>query len=247
MKTIRPLACAVGSFPVWSLSIMGSLLVSCSATPGGKDGTSQQQQREGWMVLSEDPSLHGWIQRNGRASYRYENGEIVGTTRPHEPNSFLCTKEDFADFELEFDFKVDNQLNSGVQFRSQSLPEYQNGRVHGYQFEIDPSDRAYTAGIYDEARRGTWIANTADNPQARAAFKKGEWNHGRLLSQGDHFQTWINGVPAVDVHDSMTASGFIALQVHSVGDRLDPLEVRWKNVRVRRLPAANAEAPAPAR
>lgn len=228
--SMRPISGTLaGTIPAAAMTI---LLCSCVAAP-----STTGKKFDGWITLSDDPSLHAWVQRGGRADYRFENGVIVGSSRPHQPNSFLCTKEDFGDFELEFDFKVDHELNSGVQFRSLSLPEYQEGRVHGYQYEIDPSDRAYSGGIYDEGRRGTWVANLADNPPARAAFKQNDWNHARVLAVGDHLQTWINDVPAVDVHDNVTASGFIGLQVHNVGDRLDPLEVRWKNIRVRPIAA----------
>ena len=86
------------------------------------------------------------------------------------PNTFLATNEVYDDFILEFEFKVDDGLNSGVQFRSNSLPEFHEGRVHGYQFEIDPSERAWTGGVYDEARRG-WLYPLNYNPEGQKAFK----------------------------------------------------------------------------
>ena len=49
--------------------------------------------------------------------------------------------------------------------RSLSDPDYKKGRVHGYQVEIDPSDRAWSAGIYDEARKG-WLYSLENNPKA---------------------------------------------------------------------------------
>ena len=105
------------------------------------------------------------------------------------------------------------------------------GRVHGYQVEIDPSDRAWTAGIYDEGRRG-WLNDLANNEPARKAFKQGDWNKLRVECRGDSIKTWLNGVPAADLHDDMTPKGFIALQVHGVGARTEPLEVRWRNIRI---------------
>jgi len=81
---------------------------------------------------------------------------IVGTTVLNTPNSFLCTKKNYSDFIFEVDLKVEENMNSGIQFRSESSADYNNGRVHGYQCEVDPSDRAWSAGIYDEARRG-WL------------------------------------------------------------------------------------------
>ncbi len=187
-------------------------------------------------------TLDGWVQRGGRAPYTVEDGCIVGRTAPSQPNSFLCTARTFADFELELDFKVDPALNSGVQVRSESRPDYKNGIVHGYQIEIDPSDRAWTAGLYDESRRA-WLVDLRDKPEARAAFRQGEWNRLRVRCVGDRFDTWLNGTPVVtDFHDSLTPDGFIALQVHGVGERRDPLEVRWRNIRVREFSSAHLPA-----
>ena len=187
-----------------------------------------------WIDLFDGKTLDGWTQRGGEAKYTVEDGQIVGTSVPNTSNSFLCTEKDYSDFVLELDFKVDPTLNSGVQIRSQSLPDYKDGRVHGYQVEIDPSTRAWSAGIYDEARRG-WLFKLDQNEAARNAFKQDDWNHYRIVAIGDTIQTWINGVPAADLRDDRTLSGFIALQVHGVGKRTDPLQVRWKNIRLQDL------------
>src|SRR4029079_13973442 len=137
------------------------------------------------------------------------------------PNSFLCTKQHYGDFVLELEFKVDHGLNSGVQIRSQVFDKETEidlgdgmkktvaaDRVHGYQVEIDPSDRAWTAGIYDESRRG-WLNDVKDNEPARKAFKQGEWNAFRVECRGDSIKTCLNGVPAADLKDGMTPKGFI--------------------------------------
>jgi hypothetical protein len=195
-----------------------------------------------WHSPFDGNSLAGWIQRGGAARYRVESGEIVGTSVPNTSNSFLCTERDYGDFVLEIEFKVDPNLNSGVQVRSQVFDEPREvagkkvpaGRVHGYQVEIDPKPRAWSGGIYDEGRRG-WLNDLKDNEAARKAFKQGEWNKFRIECRGDSIKTWINGVPAADLRDSMTPRGFIALQVHGVGDRTDPLEVRWRNIRLQEL------------
>ncbi len=189
---------------------------------------------ENWTNLFNGKDLNGWVQRGGKAKYTVEDGAIVGTSVPHTSNSFLCTDRDYSDFVLELDFKVDHALNSGVQIRSQSLPDYKDGRVHGYQVEIDPKPRAWSGGIYDEGRRG-WLNNLEGNDPARKAFKQNEWNHFRIVAVGDSIKTWINGVPAADLKDDMTPSGFIALQVHCVGDRTEPLQVRWKDIRLKDL------------
>jgi hypothetical protein len=162
-----------------------------------------------------------------------EDGEIVGTSVPDSQNSFLCTDRHFDDFVLEFEFKVDPRLNSGVQIRSNCVPGVNGGRVHGYQVEIDPSERSWTAGIYDEGRRG-WLADLKDNEAARTALRQNDWNRVRVVAKGDSIRTWLNDVPAADLRDELTRRGFIALQVHGTNET-EPLEVRWRKLRIRPL------------
>lgn len=192
------------------------------------------------LSLINGKALNGWVQRGGTANFRVENREIVGTTVPHSPNSFLCTEAVYGDFVLDLEFKVDPRINSGVQFRSLSTPEYQNGRVHGYQAEIDPTERAWTGGLYDEGRRG-WLCDLKNNEAARKAFKQNEWNRMVIRAEGNEINIWINGVPTVSgFKDDRTREGFIALQVHDVGKDATPMEVRWRNITLFRI-----EKPAP--
>jgi hypothetical protein len=190
------------------------------------------KQEPTWEYLFNGNDLEGWTRIGGTAEYRIENNAIIGISKRGTPNTFLRTDRTFDDFILEFEFKVDDRLNSGVQFRSLSIPEFQNGRVHGYQFEIDPAPRAWTGGIFDEARRG-WLYPLTFNQKARTAFNNNEWNSGRIEAIGNSIRTWVNGIPAADLIDDMTATGFIALQVHSIG-RQDPegTEVAWRNIRI---------------
>lgn len=183
--------------------------------------------------LFDGKTLNGWVQRGGKALYKVEDGAIAGTAVRDTPNSFLCTEKDYSDFILELEFKVDDRLNSGVQIRSNSFADYKNGTVHGYQVEIDPSDRAWTGGIYDESRRG-WLNDLKENETARKAFKQGQWNHFRIEAVGDSIKTWLNGVAAADLKDSKTSTGFIALQVHNIPTD-EPLQIRWRNIRIKEL------------
>ena len=132
-----------------------------------------------WEPLFNGKNLSGWKKLNGKADYKVENNAIVGYTKVNTPNTFLVTKKNYGDFILELDFKVYDTMNSGIQFRSESKKDYRNGRVHGYQYEIDPSARAWSGGIYDEARRA-WIYPLTVNPKAQTAFKSGEWNKVRI-------------------------------------------------------------------
>lgn len=195
--------------------------------------TGCSDRRDGWTSLFNGRDLTGWELVNGTASYTVDDQAIVGTTVVGSPNSFLCTTEHYDDFILELEFMVDSLLNSGIQIRSRSLPEYQEGRVHGYQVEIDPSVRAWTGGIYDEARRG-WLYTLIDNEKARAAFRIRDWNSLHIEAIGDTIRTWLNGVPAAWTIDSLTCSGFIGLQVHSIGKDTASAgkKVRWRNIRI---------------
>ncbi len=186
-----------------------------------------------WKPLFNGENLEGWERINGKAEFTVEDGALVGTTVEGSPNSFLCTKKHYSDFELEFEVKVDPRLNSGVQVRSNSKEDYKDGRVHGYQVEIDPSDRSWSGGIYDEARRG-WLNDLKDNEEARKTFDVKKWNTFRVFCYKDRIMTWVNGVPAADLEDDMTRKGFIGLQVHSFkGD--PPAQVKWRNLRIRDL------------
>jgi hypothetical protein len=190
-------------------------------------------QKEKWTNLFDGKTLKGFKQLGGKALYEVQNGEIVGTTVKDTPNSFLATEQEYGDFILELDLKLDDAMNGGVQFRSLSKPDYKDGRVHGYQMEVDPSPRAWSGAIYDEGRRD-WLYIPNINPEGKKAFKPvGEWNKYRIEAIGSTIRTWINGVPTAHLIDDMTAKGFIALQVHSInGQMKEGMKIRWKNIRI---------------
>lgn len=196
------------------------------------NSTTLQAQKAHWTKLFDGKTLNGWNQKNGQAKYYVEKGEIIGETVANTPNSFLCTNQEYGDFILELDLKVDDRMNSGIQFRSLSKPEVQDGRVHGYQMEIDPSVRAWSGGIYDEGRRD-WLYIPNINPAGKKSFRVGEWNKYRIEAIGNTLRTWINGIPVAYLVDDVTAKGFIALQVHSIYADMKPgMKIRWKNIRI---------------
>lgn len=198
-----------------------------------------------WVPLFDGKTLQGWTQKNGTATYRVEDGAIVGTTNEGSPNSFLCTDRDFCDFELKFEVKVDDQLNSGVQIRSHSKPDVQGGRVHGPQVEIATNG---TAGyIYGEALDTGWLSENREDPAANAAFKRGEWNQYLVKAAGKTIKTWVNGVPVADLVDdkSNMSCGFIGLQVHSIPQGEGPYEVRWRGIYIKDNSNLPLESPQP--
>ena len=236
-----------------------ALLAACSSTPENTTtaedtlNTATTATADGdWQLMLDGNSKDGWQQLNGQADYEVNDGVVTGTTKQGEPNSFLATQKDYDDFILEYEVMVDTALNSGVQIRSHQYPadttititnsdgeqqerETQKDRVYGYQVEIDPSPRAYSGGIYEEARRG-WLNDLSENEAARNAFKNGEWNKYRVEAMGDTIRTYINGVPAADLVDPEGAdSGFIALQVHSIPEGEGPYQVMWRNIRIKEM------------
>ena len=204
---------------------------------GQEDGlaVAAKAEEQGFKPLFDGKSLDGWEQKNGTATYRAEDGCIVGKTMEGSPNSFLATKKSYGDFELKFEVKVDDELNSGVQIRSASKPDFDNGRVHGPQVEIATNGDA--GFVYGEGLKTGWITDERKDPAARAAFKKGEWNKYRVLADGKTIKTWINEVPVTTTVDEKTGmmSGFIGLQVHGIKKGTGPFEVRWKNLTIREL------------
>ncbi len=186
-----------------------------------------------WTPLFNGKDLKNWKQLGGKAKFEVVDGMIRGTTKEGTPSSFLTTKEVYGDFILELEYKVDPDMNSGIQFRSESRKDYRNGVVHGYQCEIDPSDRAWSSGIYDESRRG-WLYPMIYNPDARTAFKKGDqWNKVRIECFGPSIHTFLNGVPCANLWDDTTLEGFIALQIHAVNSSvMAGKQIYWKDIRI---------------
>ncbi|HZK92740.1 MAG TPA: DUF1080 domain-containing protein [Prolixibacteraceae bacterium] len=186
-----------------------------------------------WEKIFNGKDLTGWERLNGTAEYTVVNGEIVGTSKTNSPNTFLATTRTFGDFILEYEMKMDTGLNSGVQIRSLSRPDYNNGRVHGYQVECDDAPRGWSAGIYDEARRG-WLYPMEYNQAAKKSYKRAQWNKYRVEAIGNSIRTWLNGVPCANLVDDMTPAGFIALQVHAIGkeEANAGKTILWRDIRI---------------
>ncbi len=223
----------------YSLPVLAALALTSSGLCAG------EQSGDGWQHWFKDGLGEAKIV-SGAASYKVEDGTLVGTTTEGSPNSFLIMGP-FKDFELEFEVKVDDELNSGVQVRSKVAKEgdpapegsksgkpLPAGRLYGPQCEIAINGTA--GNFYDEARRGTWwslLTNTeaVRTDAAKAAFKKGEWNRYRIVVKGSRYQSWVNGVPTADFEQPGDPEGLIGFQVHGIKKGAGPFSVRWRNVK----------------
>lgn len=215
------------------LLAMTWLVVGCETAQSPAARTLETE----FKPIFNGKTLDGWYRVGGQATYTVDNGELVGTVGPGG-NSFLRTKKTYADFEFRCEFKWDIPSNSGIQYRSHQKPNGEGeptGTVYGYQYEMDPSDRAWTGGMYEEGRRG-WLENVAGEANAakRAAIKLNEWNEAVIRCEGRHIQTWLNGVQIsdfTDEADNALTKGFFALQVHWGKQG----QIRWRNLRVKEL------------
>ncbi|HEX2479300.1 MAG TPA: DUF1080 domain-containing protein [Geminicoccaceae bacterium] len=202
---------------------------------------------DGWVSLFDGKTLSGWVQRNGTASYWVTDGAIVGRTREGSPNSFLTTERTYGDFELEFEVRIDDALNSGVQIRSGTRQhstgegaDERAGRVFGPQVEIEASP-GLGGFLYGEATGRGWLT-PEERLEPHAHFRNGDWNRYRIVAQGPRIRTWLNGQPIEDLTDEATypshPAGFIGLQVHSIEAGTGPYEVAWRRLRLRELPTS---------
>lgn len=184
-------------------------------------------------AMTADGGIPGWLVLGGKAPFRLDGREIVGTSVTNSRNSFLVSEATFGDFILEFEVKTHARLNTGVMIRAESRADYRVGVVHGYQVEIDPSARAWTGGIYDEQRR-LWLAPPTGLPDTASPYRPGDWNQIRVEAIGPHIRTWVNGVATAHLVDDLTPRGFLGLQVHDVGTKTEDagLEVRFSDLRI---------------
>lgn len=187
-------------------------------------------QAQKFTSIFNGKDLSGWHVLTGNAGYAVKDGMIEGTTAANATTSFLVTDKSYGDFVLELDVKTDANVNSGIQVRSESQQDYLNGKIYGYQVEVDPSERAWTGGIHDANQRG-WLYPLTYNAPAQKAYKQGEWNKFYIECIGNHIRTWLNGVAAADLVDNAIATGFIGLQVHSL-DNTAGGHVYFKNIRL---------------
>lgn len=239
------------SFPL--IITIAVLIMSCVNTQKKQDGWKllfDGKTLDGWKVLNQD-----WDNPENKPDFYVEDGIVIcNTTLDNQGGGYLVTEKIYDNFILELDVKIDTFLNSGIQCRGQiwekdtatiytagdvqgtkSKYDWRAGYFWGYQVEIDPSARAWSGGLYEPGNRG-WVVTLAGNEKARKAFKPLEWNHIKVLMDGNKIKIWVNDIITVDVIDDMSTSGLIGLQFHGASnENQNNKKSLWKNVRIKEL------------
>lgn len=206
--------------------IWGILILSFSSSKGQSSRTE--------APIFDGKSFQGWKKVGGDAPFSLQDGVIIGEMTKGTPNTFLATEKQYGDFVLELEIKLEGtETNSGVQIRSHidSMRNPKRNFMYGKQVEVDPTSRAWTGGIYDEARR-RWLYPLDLNEAAKTAYKTNEYNSIKVEVIGNVTKTWINGIPVAHVIDTIDQQGHIALQVHSIPDHLHGAKVYFKNIKL---------------
>lgn len=203
----------------------------------------QAADEDGFVSLFDGKTLENWMPIGlGKAEYEVKDGAIYGVTKAGSPNTFLASKKQYANFELHFDVKVHDKLNSGCQIRSRPKTEADGkpvGRIFGPQVEIEASP-GQSAYVYGEATGRGWLSpKPRIKGHSHTHMKNGEWNHFKIVANGPRIQTWINGQMVEDLTDEEIfkthPKGHLGLQVHGIGKQAGPFDVSWKNIKIKEL------------
>lgn len=184
-----------------------------------------------WKSLFDGKTFTGW--EGDRSKFRIEEGAIIAGSLSSalDRNYFLCTTERFDHFELELKVKlVGEDANAGIQIRTERIPG--DTEVIGYQADMG---QHYWGCLYDESRRNRILQQPAPEVIEKT-LKKDDWNDYRIRCEGKRIQLWLNGEKTVDyteTEDDIPQTGLIAVQIHSG----KPAEARYKDIRIRKLPA----------
>ena len=192
-----------------------------------------ENAEEGFQVLFDGKTFEGW--EGDLKTFRIEDGAIIGGTMKEKipRNEFLCTKQEYGDFELRLQAKLAGDgANAGVQFRTKRIPNHHE--VIGYQCDMGHMEgRCIWGSLYDESRRKKFLIH-GDKDKVEKAYKPGEWNDFVVRCEGPRVQIWLNGVQTIDYKEedaTVVRTGVLAVQIHGG----PPSEASYRKIRIKRL------------
>lgn len=174
--------------------------------------------------LFNGKNLEGWT-IYGAEKWYVADGLLICESGPDKKYGYLATDKHYKNFELNLDFKQEADGNSGVFIRS----TIDGVKVSGWQVEVAPKGK-HTGGIYESYGRGWLIKPSSENEEV---LKEGEWNHLKIIANGDTLTTWLNDVQMITITDEKIGNGVgsVALQIHDGGG----IKVKWKNIIIEKI------------
>jgi hypothetical protein len=185
---------------------------------------TKQEKKEGFRLLFDGKSLQGWD--GDPRLWSVKDGEMIGSTEgvTLQANTFLRSMVEYGDFELRLQLRLRNH-NSGIQFRSEALPDYV---VKGLQ--ADAAENAWWGSIYDEkGTRGVMVNGWKG--KAETVVKAGDWNDYVVRCEGAKIRLTVNGLVTAELEDTTKLRGILALQLH----RGPAMEARFRSIRIKTL------------
>ncbi|WP_032096154.1 MULTISPECIES: 3-keto-disaccharide hydrolase [unclassified Alteromonas] len=204
-------------------------------------------------LLDESLSNFNNVYDDGEA--RFVDGELHLIS---EKNWFFSTQKVYEDFILEAEVKMPDTSeysNSGIIFRGQIIETDKGKQIVGYQVDIDPSERKWTGGFFDQGRR-KWLypvhptrsypdEDFVTNFLGEWSKEQGEayshlaWNKVKIVCKGSDIKIFINGILTTHVKDVKDSKGVIAFQHHGSKaykeSRDESNIVRFRNITITTL------------
>jgi hypothetical protein len=174
--------------------------------------------------LFNGKDLQGWTVY-GTEKWYVQDGILISESGSDEKYGYLATNDHYKNFEINLEFKQEANGNSGVFIRS----TIEGVKVSGWQVEVAPKGK-HTGGVYESYGRG-WLIKP--DPEKEEVLKEGDWNHLKIIVNGDTITSWLNGVEMITITDKIIGKGMgsIALQIHDGGG----IKVKWKNIKIKEL------------
>jgi len=174
--------------------------------------------------LFNGKDLQGWTVY-GTEKWYVQDGILISESGADEKYGYLATNDHYKNFEINLEFKQEANGNSGVFIRS----TIEGVKVSGWQIEVAPKGK-HTGGVYESYGRG-WLIKP--DPEKEEVLKEGDWNHLKIIVNGDTITSWLNGVEMITITDKIIGKGMgsIALQIHDGGG----IKVKWKNIKIKEL------------
>lgn len=239
MKLSIPLIVAIAVLPA------GVLTQGCKTmTASAPNQLTARETKAGWKLLFDGQTLNGWrsYKKSGPPDHGWEIKDGVLTCVANAHGGDIITEQKFTDFELQWDWKVPAKANNGIKYLvTEDRP---SAPGHEYQMIDDAivtdKPKETTASFYDV------LAPAPDKPLKPV----GEWNHSRLVIQGNHVEHWLNGklvltyeLGSPEVRAAIAKSKF--KNAHGFGEKITGHilltehhdEASYRNIKILELPA----------